>query len=142
MGSNLVSIFLLNRFSASSRTSAVMTATSGGGCNFRPTPSPAGPASSVVGAILSSEMCSTDALWSRSSAVVVTVIITQSARVASQPHLFTPKNKRKILRCHQLERMNRQGKESDGQDSPSNTAGPQASTYTKLACKLQLYDWG
>ena len=71
IGNNLVSIFRRILFSASILSSALIAATNGGGTSLRCPSTTPFPASRVVGAILSSEICSIEGFWS--SAIVVRV---------------------------------------------------------------------
>lgn len=71
IGNNLVSIFRRILFSASILSSALIAATNGGGTSLRCPSTTPFPASRVVGAILSSEICSIEGF--RSSAIVVRV---------------------------------------------------------------------
>lgn len=77
IGNNLVSIFRRILFSASILSSALIAATNGGGTSLRCPSTTPFPASSVVGAILSSEICSIEGF--RSSAMFALIAV--SARV-------------------------------------------------------------
>jgi len=71
IGNNLVSIFRRILFSASTLSSALIAATNGGGTSLRCPSTTPFPASRVVGAILSSEICSIEGF--RWSAIVARV---------------------------------------------------------------------